>query len=141
MKYGVIQKVNPKDDTDSKKFHPCPVYTETKTLVDLAEEISHSTTLTAADIKAVIEELVAVFAKELVRGVKIKIEGLGTFRISFGGAGHESPDEVTVADIDGIRVVFIVDSKLRKKILAAISFEKVKQPKKSSEDSVTKVED
>ena len=135
MKYTTVLHINPKDETGSKKFHPAPVYTEEKTLADLAEEISHASTLTAADIKAVVEELVSVFAKELVRGTKIKIDGLGTFRFSFGGTGHETSDEVTVADIDGIRVVFIVDPKLRKKILASITFEKTKQNKKRQEDS------
>lgn len=135
MEFKVTMRSNPKDETGTKKFHPFPAYSGTKTLTDIAKDISYSTTLTPVDVKAVIEALVVVLEKELLNGTKIKIDHFGIFKVSFGGTGHENPDEVTVKDIGGVKIVFIPDPELRKRIKAFITFEKVKKEKQRQEDA------
>lgn len=127
MKYSSCKHINPRDDKSPSKFHPCPVYIDSLNLKTLAEEVSHSISMTPADVKAVIEELVIILQRNLIRGAKIKIEGLGTFKISFGGTGHENADEISAADISGVHITFVADPDLKKFIVANISFEKAKQ--------------
>lgn len=130
MKYKVTKHVNPQNKSEALKFYPTPVYSGAKSTDEIAEEISHSTSLTPADTKAVLEEMAARFAQDLSRGIKLKLNGIGSFRLSFGGTGHENEEDVTAFDIGGIRIVFVADPKLRQKILASLTFEKVKQEKK-----------
>lgn len=139
MYYKSIMHINPKDGT--KNFHPAPVYTVTKTIEDLAKQISLSTTLTPVDIKAVIEALVSTIGDELHAGTKVKIESLGIFRVSFGGQGYNTPEEVTAKGIRGKRIVFIADPKLRKTATTGIRFSNVRQLNQKQEDSVEVEED
>ena len=48
---------------------------------DLAEEISHSTTVTRADIMAVLIELTQVMKKHLQNSMTVELDGLGDFRV------------------------------------------------------------
>lgn len=137
MKYTSIKHINPKDENLLSKYHPSPVYIDTVSLDSLAEEISHSTSMTKADVKAVIEELVVLLQKNLVMGMKIKVDGLGTFKISFGGTGHEKAEDVSASDISGVKVTFVADSKIKKFIIANLSFVKDSKIMKAEEKNNT----
>mgnify|MGYP002519438456 FL=1 len=98
----------------------------------LANEISHSTSLTGSDVKAVIEELMIAFERHLVNGEKIRLDGIGIFKVSFSGEGAETSEAVTAKYIDtnSIRVTFMADSELKRNIRSKISLEKEKTSKK-----------
>lgn len=117
---------NPLDLSAAEKYYPAPVYLQTTDLSNLASEIAHSTSLTATDVKAVIEELLVSFKRHLLSGEKIKLDGIGIFKVSFSGTGTETPEEVTSKNIDPstIRVTFVSDLKLKKAIRSEITFEK-----------------
>lgn len=128
MLYTTVSHINPQNTSAPARFYPSPVYGRTLTLNDLTREISHATSITPADVKAVVEELVEVFKRYLVRGDKIKIDGIGTFKVTFSGEGHIMAEKVSASDIDSttIRVTFVADSQLKKTIRLEITFEKVK---------------
>ncbi len=128
MQYTTVSHINPQDASAPVKYFPSPVYGRTLTLNDLTREISHATSITPADVKAVVEELVEVFSRYLVRGDKIKVEGLGTFKVTFSGCGNILAEKVSASDIDSttIRISFVADSQLKKAIRLEIIFEKVK---------------
>lgn len=137
MKYTSSKHINPKDENLLSKYHPSPVYIDTVSLDSLSEEISHSTSMTKADVKAVIEELVVLLQKNLVMGMKIKVDGLGTFKISFGGTGHEKAEDVSASDISGVKVTFVADSRIKKFISANLSFVKDSKIMKAEEKNNT----
>lgn len=124
MKFKTKKIINPQDTQSPARFHPAPVYIDTMDLDALASDVSHSTSMTPADVKAVIVEVVTVLQKNIVRGVKIKIDGLGLFKLSFGGTGHEDAKEVSALDINGVKVTYIADAKIKKFISSSVSFEK-----------------
>ena len=66
--------------------------------------------------------------KHLRRGVKIKLNRFGTFKVIFGGNGQENAEDVTAADIDGTRISFIGASEMKKAVLTDMPFQKVVQP-------------
>lgn len=140
MLYTVKEHINPLQKNSPAKYHPAPVYIDTMSLDDLAELISHSTSLTPADVKAVILELVELLRKNLVRGVKVRIDGWGTFKLSFGGKGHENPEDVSSSDIDHVRVTYVADSKIKKFITANVVFEKQRQKKTTGEKTESNVD-
>ena len=135
MKFSVKKIINPQDTQSPARFHPTPVYIDTMDLDALSSDVSHSTSMTPADVKAVIVEVVTVLQKNLIRGVKIKIDGLGLFKLSFGGTGHEDAADVSALDINGVKVTYIADAKIKKFISSSISFEKKKETK--NDEAVT----
>ena len=52
-------------------------------LTELVDEISHATSLTASDVRAVTWELIEVFRRYLARGNKVRLDGIGIFKLSF----------------------------------------------------------
>ena len=108
-----------------QKFYPAPVYNDEIDIDELAEEISYATSMTPTDVKAVLEGLLNAMPKHLRRGAKIKLDRFGTFKVVFGGNGHENAEDVTAADIDGTRISFIGASEMKKAVLTDMPFQKV----------------
>ena len=133
MNFKIIHRNNPQDLNSAGKYYPAPVYHSTINLKNLANEIAHSTSLTASDVKAVIEELIVSFERHLINGEKLKLDGLGTFKTSFSGEGSESIEEVSAKNIENktIRVTFVADNELKKSIRNNIFLEKEKRSKQT----------
>lgn len=133
MNFTIIHRNNPQDFNSAGKYYPAPVYHSTINLKNLANEIAHSTSLTASDVKAVIEELIVSFERHLINGEKLKLDGLGTFKTSFSGEGSDSIEEVSAKNIDNksIRVTFVADNELKKSIRNNIILEKEKRSKQT----------
>ena len=120
----IIKRKNPQDRSQ-EKYYPAPVYTDEIGVDELAEEISYATSMTPTDVKAVLEGLLNVMPKHLRRGVKIKLNRFGTFKVIFGGNGQENAEDVTASDIDGTRISFIGASEMKKAVLTDMPFQKV----------------
>ena len=145
MDYKTVCFTNPQERDSEGKYFPYPVYEKTIGLDDFVKEIGHATSLTPTDVRAVLAELVEVFQRYLVRGNKLKISGIGTFKVSFKGTGKETAEEVNASSInrESIRITFVSDSSLKKLIRSDISFKKVtekngeKNDSKNDKDSAT----
>ncbi|MDE6773352.1 MAG: hypothetical protein K2J14_01825, partial [Treponemataceae bacterium] len=63
----------------------------------------------------------------------VKIDGIGTFKISFKGDGLAAPEMLTASNIDrsSVRVTFVADSTMKQELQSEISFSKV--PEKHNE--------
>lgn len=126
MRYKAVKFFNPKVENDSGKYYPYPEYESTISVDDFVKEISHATSLTPSDVKAVVLELIEIFQRYLGRGHKVLLNGIGTFKISFKGVGEVTAEEVTAANIDRstIRITFVADAALKRTMQAEISFSK-----------------
>lgn len=133
MNYKVLCFTNPQERDSEGKYFPYPVYEKTIGLDDFVKEIGHATSLTPTDVRAVLAELVEVFQRYLARGNKLKISGIGTFKVSFKGTGKE----VNASSInrESIRITFVSDSSLKKLIRSDISFKKVTEKNGEKNDS------
>ena len=82
--------------------------------------------LTVGDIKNVIENFFDILPTFMLLGFTIKIDGLGTFRISFSSEGAETEDtKVTPDKMRSIRILFRPDADLRARILQEMEYERV----------------
>ena len=133
MKYRIVEKVNPLKNDSTPLFYPTPVYTDTLELKDLLPEISNASSVTSGDVKAVVDSFVELLQRYLVRGNKIKIDGIGTFRLSFKGRGKESSKDVTVNDIENPRVTYLSDKALKDYVAVNVKFVKTKSSQVSDE--------
>ena len=126
MKFKVIQKNNPIDKDKNALFYPFPVYSDTLEIRDLLQEISYASSVTPSDVRAVTDSLVEILQRYLVSGNKIKVDGIGTFKLSFNGSGKETSKDVSANDIYNAKVTFLSDKNLRNYVSSNVKYEKVK---------------
>lgn len=126
MKFKVIQKNNPIDKDKNALFYPFPVYSDTLEIRDLLQEISYASSVTPSDVRAVTDSLVEILQRYLVRGNKVKVDGIGTFKLSFNGSGKETSKDVSANDIYNAKVTFLSDKNLRNYVSSNVKYEKVK---------------
>ena len=79
---------------------------------DVADRLSQISTVSRADVYAVLMDLAGVLADYMAQGRSVKIDGLGTFyyTLTAGGNGVESADKVSASQITGVRVRFIPEA-------------------------------
>ncbi|MDE5776798.1 MAG: HU family DNA-binding protein [Treponemataceae bacterium] len=129
MNYRSLFRTNPQDKKDPGKYYPYPVYEKTIGLNDFVKEISHATSLTPTDVRAAITEIVEIFHRYLVRGHKVKLNGVGTFKVSFKGDGAAKSEDLTASNIDRstIKVTFVADAPLNQEMKNEVSFSKISE--------------
>ena len=88
------------------KFYARTTYRDTVTIKDLAKKMQANCTVKHSDIVAVLTELSEVMKDELQSGNKVKIDGLGTFKVSLSSKGANSAKEFTAANIKNSHILF-----------------------------------
>ncbi|MDD1538286.1 HU family DNA-binding protein [Riemerella anatipestifer] len=124
IKYKTIQKAQPGvAGGGDKKFYASPVYQGEKTLEGLTKDIEKISTVSGADIRAVLYALVDVMQTSLSEGRIVRLGELGSMRVSLSSEGKAKEEEVTSAVIRNTKVLFTPGSDL-KKMLQTLKFEK-----------------
>ena len=83
------------------------VHPNTIHLGDLATEMQRNCTVKVSDIHGVLTELVETMNDELQNGNIVKLDGLGSFRLSFHASQVAKPGDFSAAkSIKGFHVVF-----------------------------------
>ncbi|MHA3045049.1 HU family DNA-binding protein [Riemerella anatipestifer] len=125
IKYKVIQKGQPGvAGGGEKKYYASANVVSEKTLAGLTKDIEKISTVSGADIRAVLYALVDVMQSSLAEGQIIRLGELGSMRVSISSEGKAKEEEVTSAAIKNAKVVFTPGSDL-KKMLATLSYEKL----------------
>lgn len=92
------------------KWYGRAVVLGTVSTKDLAEELSHSTTLTRADIMAVLAELSEAMRRHLLGSQQVSLDGLGSFRVGLVCKSADTESEFTANNIKGYRIVYRPES-------------------------------
>lgn len=96
------------------KWYPQAVQVDqpftTKELADALAEIS---TVSYADVMAVLGNLPGVMGKMMAQGRSVRMEGLGTFRLTINAEkqGVDTADEVSDAQIKAVRVRYTPETR------------------------------
>ena len=79
------------------------------TTAQVAEMLADRSTVTKADAYAVLSELGSVMSTFMAQGRSVHLDGIGSFRYSINAQkqGVEKEEDVSVAQIKGIRVRFV----------------------------------
>ena len=123
MKYKLIQRGKPGDETAPKKWYASPVKSGRSTEKNIAKEISSRSSLTAGDVMNVIQNFLDLLPNHLTDGKSVKLGDFGSFRISFSSEGVETEKEFTTDKIKGLKIIFTPSSDFKSE-LTKISFEK-----------------
>lgn len=82
------------------------VILDTISTKQLAEEISHSTTVTQADIMAVLTELTVAVRNHLLNSHRVVIDGLGGFRAGLKCKPTEKKEDFNANGVKGYRIIY-----------------------------------
>lgn len=87
----------------------------------IANTLSHRTTMSAADVAAAIEGFREIIVEELMAGHNVKFNGLGIFSLSVSTEGVDDPSKLNKTHIRDLKIQFRPDPGL-KEILKKAEF-------------------
>ena len=93
IKYVLVERPNPQDRTAPKKFYANAVVRGSMGLEGLAERIAGASTASKGDIMLVLTALGEQLQQLMMEGYSVKINGLGTFRVTINGIGSDTAEE------------------------------------------------
>ena len=107
QKYIKSQNNNPHNVKTYGKYYAKPSYDEKFIETDeIADFIQTQATLKRSDIKAALDELGAAMKHFLEMGQKIRLAGIGIFKVGFSSIGVVKADDCTANTITSRRVLF-----------------------------------
>ena len=107
QKYIKSQNKNSHNAKTYGKYYAKATYDEKFIETDeIADFIQTQATLKRSDIKAALDELGAAMKHFLEMGQKIRLAGIGIFKVGFSSIGVANPDDCTASTITSRRVLF-----------------------------------
>jgi predicted histone-like DNA-binding protein len=107
QKYIKTQNKNSYNPKSYGKYYAQPVYDQKFIETDeIAEFIQTQATLKRSDIKAALDELGAAMKHFLEMGQKVKLAGIGIFKVGFSSIGVAKVEDCTASTITSRRVLF-----------------------------------
>lgn len=97
----------------NRKWYPQSVLVgSTVTTDQIAKRLAAESTVSPADVKAVLEALSGVMGDYMAQGRSVKLDGIGSFffQSSATGNGKETAEDVSASDINGVKVRFIPET-------------------------------
>ena len=105
-----IYKSNANNGTKDK-FYARASHKDTVSIKELAAVMQDNCTVKHSDIVAVLSELSEVMKQELQRGNRVRIDGLGIFKVNIRSKGAKTAQEFSAAEnILGTRINFRPES-------------------------------
>ena len=108
----------------NKKYYASSVTDGERDIEQLTKSIEKISTVSGADIRAVLYAMVDVISHEMADGRIVRLGDLGSLRISLSSDGFATEKEVTATAIRKTKILFNPGEKL-KQMQQTIKFEKV----------------
>ena len=129
MTYSVVKRANPIDKSSEPLYYAQPVWSNEISLRTIAQQISKYSTLTLADVSAVLASFIEMLPMWLKEGHSIRLGDFGILRLTFKSDGKEKEEDVTGNSIKNVRVVLRGSSEFKNEF-NDLHFEKVIVPDK-----------
>jgi predicted histone-like DNA-binding protein len=124
IKFKVIERGEPGvTGGGQKKFYASPITDGEMDLDALTKAIAKISTVSGADIRAVLYALVESMDDMLADGKIVRLGELGSLRVSFSSDGFEKEEEVNAKAIKSPKVLFS-PGKMIKKMLQTLEYKK-----------------
>ena len=114
LHFNVIERPNPL--TKEKKWYASPRLTGSRDLKSLSKDLSEVSSLSAGDVYNVIVNLIDLLPKWLMEGNSVKLDGFGSFRLSFTSTGEVLKEDVNANSIKDIHVIFEADVAIKDRV-------------------------
>lgn len=121
--YKLLKRKNPQDRQAPSKWYAVP-----KTGGPMDEDVmsqmaTADTTMADFELEGAAKLISKWIYNQFMNGKRAKVEGLGTFRITFGSEGVDDILDFHTGLIRNIKISFIPDSNLRARVKQNITFE------------------
>ena len=123
IQYKLQRKKNPQKRTEPGKWYAMPKTGEPVKEEMMTRMATEDTTVADVELMAAAKLIGKFIHNQTIQGKRVKIPGLGSFRVSFGSDGVDDILKFNTNMIRNVKVVFTLDSKLRSSILNDITFE------------------
>ncbi len=131
LNYSVSLRINPMDQEAAPKAYAKAQINGELTLKQLSKRVAAQTTVSRADVVAVLTATVDNLLEALTEGKQVDFGELGKFRLQVLSEGAESLAKFTAANILGVNIQFIPGEDL-KNIFAGLEFQPVASRKAQS---------
>ena len=125
IKFNVIAKKNPQRRDEPAKYYANIVGDGKTTLEDLAKYAAEMSTVSKADIVAVMESIFGKIASDVADGKIVYVGGYFTLQAGGSSIGEEKEKDINSASIKSVRAVFR-PGKMIKNALKLATFQKKK---------------
>ena len=112
FKVHTVARKNPRNHTTIYGLAAAPV--QAVGLNHVTARIARESTVSSADVKAVLDSLQHVIIDELARGNSVRLGDLGSFRPTISAKTHATSEAVSMADIKRVRVQFSPGAEMRR---------------------------
>lgn len=135
-KYSLVPRKNPAKKNDPAKYYAQVQTSNVQDFKTLTRAVSDSCTVTSSDSKAVLDAFMNQMLRALASGEIVRLNDLGSFRLSVSSKGTESEKEFKAHMITKARIIFTPCKEL-KEMLKTLSFEKsglITAPREAGEE-------
>lgn len=105
IRYRKVQDNREKSKNRGKWYGRAIIMDEISTK-ELADEIAHATTVTYADVLAVLAETAVFMRNHLLNSQKVTLDGIGSFRVGMTTRPAESFEKFDSGNISGYHIVY-----------------------------------
>lgn len=137
LNYSIVLLGNPRKPDDPKKAYARSQVSKELTLKGLSQRVAAQTTVSRADVSAVLISVVENMIEALRDGEQVDFGELGKFRLQATSRGADSAEVFTATNITGVNIQFVPGDDL-KKIFNGMSFNPV--PSRASVRAVLRAE-
>ena len=124
IKYKTIKRGEPGvKGGGTPKFYAKPVTQGERDLEQITKSVEKISTVSGADIRAVLYALVDVITDDLANGLIVRIGDLGSLRLSLSSEGFPTEAEVSGNAVKNTKILFTPGTKL-KTMQQTLKFEK-----------------
>lgn len=127
LNYSIVLLGNPRKPDDPKKAYARSQVSKELTLKGLSQRVAAQTTVSRADVSAVLISVVENMIEALRDGEQVDFGELGKFRLQATSRGADSAEVFTATNITGVNIQFVPGDDL-KKIFNGMSFNPVPRP-------------
>lgn len=107
INYSLAKLKNKFGESEDGKFYARSQVKDTVSLKEFSQLIASQTTVSRADVSAVLISSVENLVRELQRGNQIEFGELGKFRLQLMSSGCEKAADFTANNIKGVRIQFV----------------------------------
>ena len=104
--YNVVPRRNPAKPTETPKYYVQVVSSGKMSLRELARRISAISTVSVADVMAVLEGFLEIVPQTLAEGKIVNLGDFGSFSLTLSSTGAPDADSFTAANISKTSVRF-----------------------------------